>query len=62
MFMPCFGGYGVERGVFWLKLRELDIILEVAILRPPHLGHFFGDVSVDEEPAVMLLERPLRRG
>lgn len=42
---------------------ELDIMLEVAMLRPPHLGHFRGDVSVEEgwETEVLFL-RPLRRG
>jgi len=45
------------------KETELDIMLEVAMLRPPHLGHLRGEVSVDEgwETEVLLL-RPLRRG
>ena len=62
--MPCLGGKGVERGVFWLKLTEFDIILEEAILRPPHLRHFLGEVSVDEgwELALTLFARPARLG
>ena len=33
----------------WLgKDTELDIMLDVAMLLPPHFGHLRGDVSVDE--------------
>ncbi len=42
------GESGADVGAMWPKLRELDIMLEVAILRPPHLGHLRGEVSVEE--------------
>ncbi len=52
------------RDRFWLKLTEPDIMLDVAMLWPPHLGHLRGETSVDEgcELVVTLLLRPLRRG
>ena len=58
------GEYGVVRTGFWLKLTELDIMLEVAMLWPPHLGHLRGETSVEDgwELVVTLLLRPLRRG
>ena len=43
----AFGEYGVV-GCWLGKDTELDIMLDVAILLPPHFGHLRGEVSVDE--------------
>lgn len=55
----------MDAGASGPKPTELDIMLEVAMLRPPHLGHLRGEVSVEDgwEPLIILLPlRPVRRG
>jgi len=51
--------------VFWFERPALDIIPELLMLLPPHLGHRFGEVSVgfaEGEGLEKLLCLPLRRG
>lgn len=47
VLMILLGEYGAAE-VWFGKDTELDIMLDVAILLPPHFGHLRGDVSVEE--------------